>query len=206
MSVPPGPPTPPPYAAGPGAPDPRRPRPSGWWFAMGGALLVAAVASGIGLLVWTLSGFLDTDATVSGDGRPHLVTVDDDRDRVLWLRTDDPTACRVVDATTGQEVRLGPVGGTFEKSDGSGEWTADSRFRPGSGELEVTCAAGGAPVQVGHAPDVRGFVGGIVATVAVPLVLGLAGLVVLLVTAVRWGTGRPRGPTRTLARTGGQVP
>lgn len=207
MTTPPAPPPPPPYAAGPAGPaglDPRRPRPSGWWFALGGALLLGAVAAGVGLLVWTLSSFMETDATVPADGTAHPVAVGTDGDRVLWFPAGVPVSCDVVDTGvdpaggtgggTGGEVPLEPVTGTFEKSDGDGDWFAARRFDPGSGELDVTCTSPGATpdVQVGPAPDIGGFLGSIALTIGVPLALGLAGLVVLVVTGVRWAAGRPR--------------
>ncbi len=197
MTTPPGPPPPPPYAAGPAGPagpDPRRPRPSGWWFVLGGALLVGAVAAGVALLLWTLSSFMETDATVPADGVAHPVSVPADGDRVLWFPAGTRLTCRVVDSEAGQDVALGAVSGSFEKSDGDGDWFAARRFDPGSGELDVTCASPGArpDVQVGPAPDIGGFLRSIALTVTVPLLMGLAGLVVLLVTAVRWATGRLR--------------
>ncbi|MBC9732272.1 hypothetical protein [Nocardioides marmotae] len=197
-------PPPSPYAAWPAGPDPRKPRPSAWWFALGGGLLLAAVAAGVALFVSTLSAFLETDATVPADGAPHTVTVPTDRDRVLWLDPDEAVRCQVVDGATGRPVVMSPVGADLQKSDGDGEWRAAARFHPGSGDLEVTCTDGAGDgtdtgtgidtgeAQVGPAPSVGGFIGSIVLAITVPLVLGLAGLVVLLVTVVRWATGRPR--------------
>lgn len=186
----------PPYGAASAStappPPPRRRRPSGWWFVLGGALIVAAVASGVGLLLWTLSGFLSTDASVAADGRAHLVSVPTDQDRMLWVHEYDAADCSVLDTTTGEEVAYSSVGGSFTKSGGSGDWVADRRFDPGSGRLEVTCTEAGGPAEIGPAPRIGSFVGGIFATILVPLVLGMLGLLVLIVTGVLFATGAPR--------------
>jgi hypothetical protein len=168
---------------------------------------MAALAAGIGLFVWTLSAFFSTDATVEADGQPHEVTVPTDGDRMLW-RDDDVfnPGCRIVDLATGDEVDLRPVTSQFTKDFGEGEWTASYRFDPGSGRLQVTCSVGtdpdtdpdwqmgwGAEVQIGPAPSIGGFVGGLIATIAVPSLLGLFGLATLIVTGVLWST-RPARP------------
>lgn len=187
-------PPPPPYGSTPvpPTPAPRRRRPSGWWFVLGGGLLVAAVAAGIGLFVWTISGFLSTDATIPADGRPHRVTVSADQDRMLWVHEYDAADCLIVDAARGRDIALEPLGGSFTKSGGSGDWVGDGRFDPGSGELEVTCSESAGPAQIGPAPRIGSFVGGILATILVPLALGGLGLVILIVSAVLFATGAPR--------------
>lgn len=192
MSTPPGPPSPPPYAAGLLGPDPRRPRPRARWFVLGGGLLVAALAAAISLFVWVLSSFLAVDATVPADGSPHRVTATAGAGRVLWVHPGEGAQCRVADPASGDELRLSAVDGRFQKSDGSGEWIAAQRFEPTSDQVEVTCDPAAGEVQVGPEPSIGSLVGAIALTIGVPLVLGAAGLIVLLVTAVRWATGRPR--------------
>ncbi|MCD4524775.1 hypothetical protein [Nocardioides sp. cx-173] len=184
-----------PYGAPPAAP---RTRPSAWWFAVGGALVLAAVGAGTALFVWTLSGFLETDATVRADGQPHRISVPTDQDRMLWF--DDTVTypdCRVVDARTEEEIPLRSVSGDFRREVGSADWLGVHLVDPGSGDLEVTCqgAHEGAVVEIGPAPAVDSFVFGLLATVFVPLLLGGAGLVVLIVTGVLFAIGRPRTPT-----------
>ncbi|WP_244932258.1 hypothetical protein [Nocardioides sp. W7] len=171
---------------------PARARPSGWWFALGGGLLVAAVASGIALFVWTLSGFLDTDVTVLADGEAQQVQVPTDGDRMAWtwesrFDLDDPP-CTIVDTATGAEVALRSPGGEFRRRDGGGDWTGVARFDPGSGSLVVTCASAAGGLQLGPAPSLGSFGLSLVATIVVPLVLGGLGLVVLLVTGILWST------------------
>ena len=192
---------PPPYGVLPVSqpPGPGRPRPSGWWFVLGGGLLVAAVAVGIGLFVWTISGFLSTDATIPADGRPHTVTVSTDRDRMLWVHEYDAADCLIIDTASGREIALRSLGGSFTRSGGSGDWVGDGRFDPGSGRLEVACSESAGPAQIGPLPQLGSVVGGIFATILVPLALGGLGLVILVVAAVLFGTGAPRRNPRSAA-------
>lgn len=183
-------------------PRPQKYRPSWAWFLVGAALIMVGLAAGVGLFIWTLSAFFTTDARVPTDGEPHLVTVDTDGDRMLWRDDDvfDP-GCRVVDRATGEEIDLRPVTSQITRDFGDGEWTAAARFDPGSGDLEVTCAPSTADedaateVEIGPAPSVGGLVGGLIATIAVPGLLGLFGLATLIVTGVLWATrpARPKG-------------
>ncbi len=208
---------PPSYPVPPGppagrAPVPAKHRPSGWWFVVGAGLVVAALAAGIGLFVWTLSAFFSTDATVAADGQTHRVSVDTDGDRMLWRSAIilDP-ACTIVDVANDQQVDLRRVTAQITKDTGGGDWIASYRFDPGSGELDVTCSGEAGlengsdwemgwgddepRVQIGPAPSIGGFVGGIIATIAVPALLGLFGVATLLVTGILWSTrpARPKG-------------
>lgn len=192
----------------PGQPPlPTKYRPSGWWFVLGGGLIVAAFVAAVGLFICTLWPLIDTDATVPADGQTHRVTVGTDGDRMLWRDSDlfDPD-CQVIDSGTGQPVDLRPVTSQFTRDFGEGEWTAAYRFDPGSGQLDVTCASApdiesdadwemgwGSEVQIGPAPQVGTFVGGLIATIAVPTLLGLFGLATLIVTGVLWSS-RPARP------------
>jgi hypothetical protein len=164
---------------------------------VGGGLVAAGIAIGVGLFVWTVLGFMKTDATVAADGRPHQVSVGTDGDRMLWVHEYDAADCSIVDRATGREVTYSPVTGSFTRSTGRDEWVGDRRFDPGSGELRIICDAAGGPAQIGPAPQIGTFVGGILGTILVPIALGLAGLVVLIVTGVRFATGAPRKPQPT---------
>ena len=196
-------------------PVPQKYRPSWVWFLVGSALIVLAGVIGVALFVWALWPFFSTDARVSADGRPHVVTVEIDGDRMLWRESDvfDP-GCRVVDTATGEEIPLRPVTSQLTRDLGDGEFVASYRFAPGSGRVEVTCAAGvdadgsgpsasGDPdwemgwideqVVIGPAPNVGGMVVAMIAGVVVPGLLGLAGLAMLVVTGILWTT-RPARP------------
>ena len=160
---------------------------------VGIGLVLAAVGAGIGLFVWTLSAFLQTDVEVVRDGKPHAVEVSTDGDQMLWAYIyETRPSCRVVDRVTGEEVELRRPDGEFRREDGgtAGGWVGIWRFDPGSGDLEVSCSAidsnPPSTVEIGPAPRIRSFVVGILATIFVPLLLGLAGVAVLLVTGILW--------------------
>ncbi|MCW2791889.1 MAG: hypothetical protein JWO76_987 [Nocardioides sp.] len=190
-------PTPPPYGAPPGPPPPpRRRRPSGWWFVLGGGLIVAAAVAGVVLFVWTIRGFLDVDATIRADDQTHPVLLEPGEQKVLWVHESEPAICQVVDRATGDEVAFFPVSGTFTRSSGAEGWTAEQQFDAGSGQLEVTCSAAGGPAQIGPAPRFGHFLGGIFATILVPLGLGLLGALVLIITGDLFATGAPRREPR----------
>jgi len=193
----------PPYAAPPPAPPPgpRRRRPSAWWFLLAGGLIVAGIAIGATMLVLTFKGLFDTDATVDADGRPHSVSVPTDGDRALWFETAgaDPT-CEVVDEETGDPVTLrDPVGSYTREDGGRGEQHAAWTFDAGSGDLRITCSPGSPErstvVEIGPAPELSGFFGGIAIAIAAALLLGGGGFVLLVVIAILYATGRPRSTT-----------
>ena len=156
-------------------------------------MVVGAVVSFIGLLVWTLTGFMEVDARITADDTPQSVVVGTDGDRMLWADPDAPALdCVVVDAGSGEELQGREPSGSFTRSSNGREWEGVARYDAGSGRWEVTCPAALGEVEVGPSPAIGSFVGGIFATILVPLVLGGLGLVVLIVTGVLFATGRPR--------------
>ena len=163
---------------------------------MGAVLLVAAVAIGVTALVLTFRGFTAVDATVE-PGTSATVVVsegDADADRLAWGVRGQPPDCDVVDAATGEPVVQQAPRGTFTKDLGGRSWRGLYAFDPGSGRLEVGCARSGGPLQIGPAPG-AGLLGGLVTGILVPLLLGGAGLVVLVVTGILFATRAPRpGP------------
>lgn len=179
-------------------PVPSRRRPSAWWFAVAGVLMVAGAAIGIFLIVQTVAGFLETDATIEVDGRPHAVTVPTDGDRMLWVGESlTEPACQIVDTETGEPVLLQEPGGTYNRDNGrTGDAVGISTFDPGSGRLEVTCGPPmPAVVEIGPAPEFGAIFGGLLAGILIPVVLGGTGFVLLIVIAILYATGRPRnGP------------
>jgi hypothetical protein len=159
---------------------------------VGGVLIVAAVGVAVGMFIWTLSAFLSTDAEISADGRTHHVRVDNDRDRMLWLEDGSAQHCQVVDRATGEDIDLDLVGASYDRSDEDGEWHGVAKFDPGSGDLDVTCAGHGGTALIGPAPRIGSFVLGILATILIPLALGLSGLSILIVTGILFAVRPPR--------------
>lgn len=188
----------PPYGA---PPRERRRRPSAWWFAVGGTLVLVAIVVFVAVFAWTLTGFLDTDATVDADGRPETIRLEGDDRRMLWLQDGVAQTCTVADPDTGDEVPTRSVGGDFNRSEGGTDWTGSVTFASGSGSVEITCTGGGT-VIVGPAPAIGSFVVGLLATIFIPLLLGGTGVVILIVTGVLFATGRPRKDPSTRRRPG----
>jgi hypothetical protein len=169
-----------------------KPRPRAWWFAVGAALVVAGVVTGIVLVVRIFdSGFLGVEASIPADGVAHQVTVDTDGDRYLWEEQYGAADCTVRDADRGGAITLEPVNGTVTRSVNGDAWQAIASFDPGSGHLSVTCSDEEGPAQIGPALDVADFVLRIVLAVVVPLLFFGLGLTVLIGTAILWAT-RPR--------------
>jgi hypothetical protein len=181
------------YPAYPPSPPSKR-RPSGWWFVLGGGLIVAAVVAGIGLFIWTLSSFLETDAEVPADGQEHIVSVGTDDDRLLWLADGGGQSCSIFDNQTGQPVEDDDVDGSFNRSDSDGAWHGVASFDPGSGDLTVSCDGGGT-VLIGPAPQFGSFFAGVAATILVPLGLGFLGLAIVITTGVLWAIRPARQKT-----------
>jgi hypothetical protein len=173
-------------------PVPSRRRPSAWWFLVAGLLMLAGVAIGILLIVQAVRGFIDVDATIQDDGETHSIVVDADQDRMVWIDMFDQPVCSIVDAETGEEVRLEGLNAEYTKSSGSREWTGDSNFDPGSGMLDVTCEESGGPIQIGPAVEFGAFFGGLAAGILLAILLGGVGFVLLIVIGVLYATGRPR--------------
>lgn len=172
-------------------PLPQKYRPSAGWFGLGIGLIVAAVVAAIALFAWTLSSFLDTQARLLADGQAHVVSVEEDSELMLWGDQAGGQSCTIIDSATGEEVDRRSTGGSFQRSDGNGDFEGLWRFGTGSGELQVTCQGGG-PLLLGATPAFGSFVLGILLTFVVPGVLGLAGVITLIVTGILWSVRDPR--------------
>jgi hypothetical protein len=156
-------------------------------------LMIAGLAIGVTVLVLTIKSFTETDATIAADGQPHTISVDTDRDRMVWVDDDEPPSCTIIDVETGQEVRYtGSPDASYTKSSGSRDWEGDETFDPGSGDLEITCDAAGGPIQIGPAPEFGEFFGGIALGIFLPFFLGGVGFLMLVVVGILFATGRPR--------------
>ena len=182
---------PPPYAA----PPPRRPRPRARWFVVGGVLLVLAPVAFVGALLLTLRPLMAEDAVFAADGQSHQVRLPAGEERAIYVDgASADTTCEVTDGA-GDPVDLRSPGGDFTYN----EWEATAVFDTGDGDTTFTCT-GSDPtdrVRIASVPSVGGLIGGVVGAVLLPLLLGLAGLITLVVTGVLWATGAPRAPRGT---------
>lgn len=191
MSSPPPPYVPPGTSLRPPPGGPRRRRPHVGWFVLGGVLVLLAPAVFAASLFLTLRPLAQEDGVFPADGQPHALDLPGGARRALFLdqRSLPDVRCEAVDSA-GAPVGLRPVSGEFTYN----RWRAVDRFDTGAGDVSFTCeSAGGRDrVRVAQAPSTGGLVGGILVGVLVPIVLGLTGLTVLVVTTVLFATGRPR--------------
>lgn len=161
-------------------PPPRKASRSGIWIGVGlmaAAVVVAVVAA---VLVWRmLAGEVEV---IDADGLPHEVTLPADESYGTWIEPARPATCAIADAD-GRDVPLGPVDGSYEVN----QWDADRSFDTGSGSLTVTCTAttDDTQVRLGPLPSIPGLIGLIFGGVCLGMLLGTAGLVVIIVTVVR---------------------
>lgn len=164
-------------------------RPRVRWFVIGGVLLLLAPVVFAGTLFTVLGPLFREDGVVPADGEAHVVEVAGGERRALFTSGGATVDCSVVDGS-GADLALSGVGGEFTVN----EWQAVATFPTGDGTLTLTCDGAGpvGDVRVGELPSTAVLVGGLAVGILVPLVLGTLGLVVLVVTGVRWATRPPR--------------
>ena len=178
---------PPPYGAAP-----VKYRPRARWFVIGAGLVLAAIALFVGALVAILGPLFHEDAVFPAS-EPHTINVPAHSQRALYSDGDSGLTCSAVDGT-GTALPLRLVTGDFTVN----QWTAVFRFDTGDGEVTLDCSLTGdsSQVRVGELPSTGTFVIGLVVGILGPLVLGLAGGLILVITFIRSLTRqpRPRGP------------
>jgi hypothetical protein len=155
--------------------------------------MLVGLVVGVTLFVMIFRGILETDTSVPVDGESHTVSVPTDGDRMIWAETlGERPQCTVIDRSSGQEVRLEATNGDFERNEQIGVRT----FDPGSGDLDITCTGEpGTEIEVGPAPSITGLVGGIVAAVGIPLLVGGSGFLIVVITGILF-VSRPPRPRR----------
>ena len=154
---------------------------------VGCVLLLVGTAAFGWFLYRSIEGFADVEARVPADGAAHQITVTPDDEKFLWVREDSGTECQVLDRGGTVAVTIRPVKGSYTRS----TWVAAGRFDSGTGHLTVTCSAG--PAEIGPEVDVASFVINLLLAIGLPLLLGGAGLAVIVVTGVLWAL-RPKRP------------
>lgn len=180
----------PPPAGHPGRPAPTKYRPKPRWWVIGGVLLVLAPVVFVASLFTVLSPLFREDAVFAADNQTHVVDLPAGEERALFTPQGSEVSCSSVDAD-GADVELRGVGGDFTVN----EWQAVARFDTGDGEVTFQCEGAGptGEVRIGSLPSGGAFVAGLLIGILVPIVLGGAGLVVLIVTAVLYAS-RPARP------------
>ena len=99
-----------------------------------------------------------------------------------------PVDCSAVDGT-GEAVEFRPIDPEFTWN----QWTALARFDTGDGQVKFTCTGpAGSHLQLAPLPSPDRFVAGTLVGVWGPLLLGGIGLLMLIITGVRYARGAPR--------------
>jgi hypothetical protein len=168
-----------------------RKRPRAWWFALGGVLMVAAmVVFGIAIARF-LHSIAHTDARFQAAGAHQVTLPAHVRRGVYGVESEPRPRCSAVDGS-GAAIHFHAPDGSFTFD----QWTALVIFDTGDGHLTFTCShrAGITDLRVAEVPS-----GGDLARlgllgVVVPLVLGGAGFLIVLVTAILWFTRRRPRP------------
>ncbi len=175
---------PPPY----GAP-PKKPRPRAVWFVVGGVLLALAPIIFVGALFSVLRPLTQEDAVFGVDETPVQVDLPAHEERAVFFEDLSGGQCNAVDGT-GAAIDFRSVTGDFTYN----EWTAAARFDTGDGDVTFTCqgATGSEQVRIAQLPSTGTFVAGLLVGVLAPIILGLVGLLILVITGVLWATRPPR--------------
>ncbi len=58
-------------------------------------MILAGVAVGVTVLVLTIKGFTETDATIEADGQSHRISVATRQDRMVWIHDAEPPSCTI---------------------------------------------------------------------------------------------------------------
>jgi hypothetical protein len=179
-----------PYAVQPPLPVKRRPR--AWWFALGIVLMLAsAVVFGLSVARFVHS-VAHTDAEFQSIGRHHVSVPAHVRRGLFRSETDPRPLCRAEDGT-GARIRFEHVQDHFTLNG----WIAVDTFDTGDGQLTFTCGQGPtlvSDVRIGEVPTGGDFARLGLVGIVLPLVLGLVGFLVLLITTILWFTRKPPRP------------
>jgi len=175
---------------------PRKPRPRVLWFVVGGVLLLLApVVFGLGMY-FALGPLVHTDGVFEADGRPHHLSLPAHERRAIFVEPSTFADCDVTDGS-GDRVSLRHPSGKYTYND----WMADQTFDTRDGDLTFVCFAADplsgtfddpGSVWIGRIPSAGAMLGGIALAFIGPMLLGLAGLLVLVVTGILFATRPPR--------------
>jgi hypothetical protein len=174
----------PPYAA-----PPKKPRPRAVWFVVGGVLLVLAPVVFLGAIFTVLRPLTQEDAVFRVDETPMQVDLPAGEERAIFYEGASLAQCNATDGS-GAPIEFRSVTGEFTLN----EWTAAARFDTGDGNVTFSCnsESGSDEVRIAQLPSTTTFVAGLLVGILVPLLSGLVGLIILIVTGILWATRPPR--------------
>ncbi|MCW2768216.1 MAG: hypothetical protein JWO11_4175 [Nocardioides sp.] len=141
------------------------------------------------------------ESLVPVDGQPHTLSVSQGRTAMMWTyEADSAPDCTIADAYDGDPLPLQPTEGAYRREGGSaGDWIGTATLQPTSSTVEVTCSGldprSRSLVVVADAPRMPPALAAFGALVAIPVGLGLTGLLALGAATVL--ALRPR-PSRCL--------
>lgn len=143
----------------------------------------------VGALFTVLRPLTQEDAVFAAGDTPVQVDLPSGEERALFSTDGTAVACSATDGS-GRDLQLRAVTGEFTYND----WKAVARFDTGDGDVTFECddLSPGAEVRIAQLPSTGVFVAGIVIGVVAPLVLGLVGFLMLIITAVLYASGAPR--------------
>ena len=192
-------PPPPPSYAGPPV-RATKPRPRARWFVVGATLLVLGAAVLAFGLVTTISRATTTDvvALLRGPGQPVGLGVPVGEERMVFVPQGEPVPECAVATADGRDLELRPTTTSTTVTTMGRTWVGVATFTSPSAEVRVECATPVTALRVGS-PLGAGFAAGLVGTILGSLLLGGAGLAVLVTTLVLWLSRppRPAGPPTT---------
>lgn len=167
---------------------PLKPRPKALWFlGPAGCILVAVAVFAVGLLL-TLRSATHVDATFAAQGQPEAVALSHPGKQMI-MSNDLTTQCQVI-GPTGHEVPVTDSVDSFTRSDSHGTFNKVGVFTTSSPSVSITCrgADPGSMVEIGPSVDLGHFIGGVLATILLPMLFGGLGLIWLLVLTILFFT------------------
>ncbi|MBB4931101.1 F0F1-type ATP synthase assembly protein I [Lipingzhangella halophila] len=197
----------------PPAPDPAVLRPRKLWFWVGGLVIVLGIAGGITGFILGIAGVVNSTSTAAefDAGEPATFEADEaNTDSDTWkLYADQDISSRDAEENCevtgpGGQVAISDPGYSSETTVNDERWVLVAQLDiTETGEYTVECdASTNAGFSVGYGPglgdNAMGIVGSIAALILVPLLGVIAGLTMIVVTAVR----RSRHRTRLQAASG----
>jgi hypothetical protein len=179
-----------PYPSAPPVPVQKRPR--GWWFVLGVSLVIVSIAAFAVSIAGFLRTFAHTDAQFPDDGR-HQVVVPAHVERGLYVLADvSRPSCSARDGT-GARIRFHRPGSDFTYNG----WIAVATFDTGDGRLSFSCRSPDVidAVRIAAVPNRHDVARLALIGIGLPLLIGGAGVLFLIVATILWFTRRPMPAT-----------